>query len=78
VAVTKELRGVIASTAAGAPPEEESPLRNAEDEARISSGGSPAEEVRELSAPKKIYTEDEQLACSLEAIANGGTCEACQ
>ena len=27
---------------------------------------------------KKEYTEDEKTACSIEAMRNGGTCEACQ
>jgi ribonucleoside-diphosphate reductase alpha chain len=28
--------------------------------------------------PKRIYTEAEKNACSLDALMNGGTCEACQ
>ena len=27
---------------------------------------------------KKVYTEAEKNACSIEAMMNGGTCEACQ
>jgi ribonucleoside-diphosphate reductase alpha chain len=29
-------------------------------------------------APEKVYTEAEAKACSIEAMRNGGTCEACQ
>ena len=29
-------------------------------------------------APKKTYTAEEKNACSIEAMRNGGTCEACQ
>ena len=29
-------------------------------------------------APKKEYTEEQKQACSIEAMRNGGTCEACQ
>jgi ribonucleoside-diphosphate reductase alpha chain len=29
-------------------------------------------------APKREYAESEKLACSIEAMRNGGTCEACQ
>ncbi|WP_414662866.1 ribonucleoside-diphosphate reductase subunit alpha [Horticoccus sp. 23ND18S-11] len=28
--------------------------------------------------PKKIYSDEEKNACSIEAMRNGGTCEACQ
>jgi ribonucleoside-diphosphate reductase alpha chain len=30
------------------------------------------------SEPKKEYTAEEKNACSIEAMRNGGTCEACQ
>ena len=30
------------------------------------------------SGPKKIYTEAQKLACSIEALRNGGECESCQ
>lgn len=29
-------------------------------------------------ATKKAYTEAEKTACSIDAMRNGGTCEACQ
>jgi ribonucleoside-diphosphate reductase alpha chain len=29
-------------------------------------------------APKKEYTQEQKLACSIEAMRNGGECEACQ
>ena len=29
-------------------------------------------------AEAKHYTAEEKLACSIEAMRNGGTCEACQ
>ena len=29
-------------------------------------------------APKKEYTPAEKAACSIDAMINGGTCEACQ
>ncbi|MFT4175650.1 MAG: ribonucleoside-diphosphate reductase subunit alpha [Luteolibacter sp.] len=35
-------------------------------------------EVRGLAAGPKQYTEAEKNACSLDAMLNGGTCEACQ
>ena len=35
-------------------------------------------EKSEPVAEKKVYTEAEKNACSLEAMLNGGTCEACQ
>jgi ribonucleoside-diphosphate reductase alpha chain len=37
-------------------------------------------EVRGLAAGNaaKTYSAEEQMACSLEAMLNGGTCEACQ
>lgn len=31
-----------------------------------------------IAAPKRDYTEAEKMACSIEAMRNGGTCEACQ
>ncbi|MGA0132988.1 MAG: ribonucleoside-diphosphate reductase subunit alpha, partial [Opitutales bacterium] len=33
---------------------------------------------RDKAEPKKVYTEEEKNACSIEAMRNGGTCEACQ
>ena len=33
---------------------------------------------KEITPPKKEYTEAEKQACSLDAMMNGGTCEACQ
>jgi ribonucleoside-diphosphate reductase alpha chain len=33
---------------------------------------------RERKAEKKEYTADEKMACSIDAMRNGGTCEACQ
>ncbi len=35
-------------------------------------------EKSEPVAEKKVYTEAEKNACSIEAMMNGGTCEACQ
>lgn len=36
-------------------------------------------EVRGLAAgAKKEYSAEEKMACSLDAMLNGGTCEACQ
>jgi ribonucleoside-diphosphate reductase alpha chain len=32
----------------------------------------------ETSPAKKEYSQEEKLACSIEAMRNGGTCEACQ
>ena len=29
-------------------------------------------------AAKKVYSDAEKKACSIEAMRNGGTCEACQ
>jgi ribonucleoside-diphosphate reductase alpha chain len=33
---------------------------------------------RERRAEKPQFTEAEKMACSIEAMRNGGTCEACQ
>ena len=33
---------------------------------------------RRPSAEKKEFTEEEKTSCSIEAMRNGGTCEACQ
>jgi len=41
--------------------------------ASLQEGEAPAAE-----APKKEYTADEKMACSIEAMRNGGECEACQ
>ena len=35
-------------------------------------------ETAPAAAPKKTYTAEEKNACSIEAMRNGGTCEACQ
>ena len=41
-------------------------------EVRGVAGEAPAE------VAKKVYTAEEKNACSIEAMRNGGTCEACQ
>ncbi|MBT8038468.1 MAG: hypothetical protein KJO21_13095, partial [Verrucomicrobiae bacterium] len=35
-------------------------------------------EVRGVAGGKKEYTQAEQQACSIDAMINGGECEACQ
>jgi ribonucleoside-diphosphate reductase alpha chain len=37
-----------------------------------------AEEAETLAAPKREYSDAEKTACSIEAMMNGETCEACQ
>ena len=34
--------------------------------------------VGQANANKRAYTSEEAMACSIEAMRNGGTCEACQ
>ncbi len=48
----------------------EGPTTNVKKELRGVVAGGPA--------PKKEYTEEEKMACSIEAMRNGGECEACQ
>ncbi|HVZ64364.1 MAG TPA: ribonucleoside-diphosphate reductase subunit alpha [Lacunisphaera sp.] len=63
--VKKEVRGVTGETKA------QTAARDAA-EAQVS-GLSP-----QVSAAKKTYTEEEKRVCSIEAMKNGGECEACQ
>ena len=42
--------------------------------ASLKEGEAPTEEA----APKKEYTAEQKMACSIEAMRNGGECEACQ
>jgi ribonucleoside-diphosphate reductase alpha chain len=44
----------------------------------IDSGNRDRKPAPEAAAPKREVTEQEQLACSIEAMRNGGTCESCQ
>jgi ribonucleoside-diphosphate reductase alpha chain len=39
---------------------------------------SAAEGAAGSTVPKRVYTEAEKTACSIEAMRNGETCEACQ
>jgi ribonucleoside-diphosphate reductase alpha chain len=41
-------------------------------------GAGLAEEAETLAAPKREYSDAEKTACSIEAMMNGETCEACQ
>jgi ribonucleoside-diphosphate reductase alpha chain len=65
VGVKKEMRGAAGETKA------ETATRDAA--ALLSTPPFPAE-----AAAPKIYTAEEKNACSIEAMRNGGTCEACQ
>ncbi|HYC72056.1 MAG TPA: ribonucleoside-diphosphate reductase subunit alpha [Opitutaceae bacterium] len=73
VAVKKEVRGAAGETKA------ETSARDIRDAAAAlgattALGGT----TSTSSAPKKTYTEAEKKACSIEAMKNGETCEACQ
>ena len=35
-------------------------------------------EAAQGAAREKVYTEEEQRACSIDAMMNGGECESCQ
>ncbi len=66
VAVKKEVRGAAGETKA------ETATRDASG-SQISALSSQPE-----AQPKKTYTAEQKLACSIEAMRNGGECEACQ
>jgi ribonucleoside-diphosphate reductase alpha chain len=66
VSVKKEVRGAAGETKA------ETTARDAADTA---AAGSP---VSEIEVSRKIFTAEEKAACSIDAMRNGGTCEACQ
>ena len=40
--------------------------------------GEPAANSAIQETPKKVFTTEERAACSLDAMLNGGECEACQ
>lgn len=61
--VKKEVRGAAGETKA------ETATRDA---------GVAAAALAATAQPKKTYTEAEKKACSIEAMKNGETCEACQ
>ena len=64
VSVKKEMRGATAETTA-----QTSTRNDAENAATAATAAA---------AGKKVYTEAEKNACSIDAMRNGGTCEACQ
>ncbi|MBI2516510.1 MAG: ribonucleoside-diphosphate reductase subunit alpha [Opitutae bacterium] len=64
VSVKKEMRGATGETTA------ETATRDAATLSSLASSSSPS--------AKRSYTEAEKNACSIEAMRNGGTCEACQ
>jgi ribonucleoside-diphosphate reductase alpha chain len=53
-----------------------STIDNANRDRRAPEAAVPAK--RELAEPKLEYSEAEKMVCSIEAMRNGGTCEACQ
>jgi ribonucleoside-diphosphate reductase alpha chain len=67
VGVKKQMRGAVSEGSAGG--------QNSGD-----AGGSHSTAPMPVAAPapKKTYTADEKLACSIEAMRNGEACEACQ
>jgi len=67
VQVKKEMRGAVGESGA-----EEAAAANA------ASNLLTASPFPEAPAAKKEYTAEEKVACSVEAMRNGGTCEACQ
>jgi ribonucleoside-diphosphate reductase alpha chain len=73
--VTKELRGVVASTIAGGAPDNSPPLRG---EGRRPEGDDGSVGEAGTDGSPRTFTEEERRMCSLEAMLNGGTCEACQ
>ena len=64
VSVKKEMRGATAETTA------QTSTRNEAENA--------ATAATAAAAGKKVYTEAEKNACSIDAMRNGGACEACQ
>jgi ribonucleoside-diphosphate reductase alpha chain len=66
VAVKKEVRGAAGETKA------ETATRDANVASQSPLASSPSPEA------KRIYTAEEKRACSIEAMRNGGECEACQ
>jgi ribonucleoside-diphosphate reductase alpha chain len=68
VGVKKEMRGAVSEGSLGG--------QNSGDV-----GGSHAElkaNSSQLSALKPVFTAEQKNACSIEAMRNGGECEACQ
>ena len=72
VAVKKEVRGAVKEGQDGG--QNSGDAGGSHGVARQASlGGSDG-----MSVPKKTYSEAEKTACSIEAMRNGETCEACQ
>jgi ribonucleoside-diphosphate reductase alpha chain len=68
VSVKKEMRGATGETAA------QTTTRNDAENAAAAVGSV----IPNGPSPKRVYTEAEKTACSIDAMRNGGTCEACQ
>ncbi|HWA87469.1 MAG TPA: ribonucleoside-diphosphate reductase subunit alpha [Opitutus sp.] len=68
VAVRKEVRGAVASNAET---DTAVPFANGTVDAQAAAAETPA-------PAKRVYSAEEKLACSIEAMRNGGECEACQ
>ena len=64
--VKKEMRGAAGETKAET---------NARDAAAVLAS---EPSLPEQGAAQKVYTAEEKIACSIDAMRNGGACEACQ
>jgi ribonucleoside-diphosphate reductase alpha chain len=81
--IATELRGVVASTAAGpsAGPAAGPAADNSKpghDEPARPGGGNGSSGEPQLAASEQPVTDEERRVCSIEAMMNGGTCEACE
>ena len=65
VQVKKEMRGAAGET-------------NAETATRDAAALLSTQPFQENGSAPKSYTAEEKIACSIDAMRNGGTCEACQ
>ena len=74
--IATELRGVVASTAAAGPSADNS--KPGHDEPARPGGGNGSSGEPQLAASEQPVTDEERRVCSIEAMMNGGTCEACQ
>jgi ribonucleoside-diphosphate reductase alpha chain len=75
---TYYLRGLGASNIEKATVQVKKEMRGAAGETKAATEARDAAATPEPQAGSRVYSSEEKIACSIEAMRNGGTCEACQ
>jgi ribonucleoside-diphosphate reductase alpha chain len=78
VSVKKEVRGAAGETKAETATRDAAVVSATQAPFADPSESAPPAAPVEAAAPRKQYTEEQKIACSIEAMRNGEACEACQ